>query len=86
MGKKEIAYFRKSLCEIFEQIEGELPSIQMAAKAITDAFEAGKPVHVIGPGGHSNIGVEEILWRAGGLAIWNAILIPHKPDSRRKTF
>ena len=31
-------------------------------------------VHVIGPGGHSNLAVEEILWRAGGLAPFNAIL------------
>ncbi len=76
MGQKEIEGFRKSLCGIFEGIEGELPQIQKAAKVITDAYEAGRMVHVIGPGGHSNLGVEEILWRAGGLAIWDAILDP----------
>jgi len=31
-------------------------------------------VHVIGPGGHSNMAVEEVLWRAGGLAPLNPIL------------
>jgi uncharacterized phosphosugar-binding protein len=31
-------------------------------------------IHVIGPGGHSNMAVEEVLWRAGGLAPINAIL------------
>lgn len=74
MGQREIASFRNSLDEIFGQIEDELPHLQQAARVITDAYEAGKTVHVIGPGGHSNIGVEEVLWRAGGLAIWNAIL------------
>jgi len=76
MGEKEVTYFRESLGKIFAEIEGELPNIQRAARAVTDAFENGKMVHVIGPGGHSNIGVEEILWRAGGLAIWDAILDP----------
>ncbi len=76
MGKNEIYEFRKILWDIFEKIEGELPQIQKAANVITDAYENGRMVHVIGPGGHSNIGVEEVLWRAGGLAIWNAILDP----------
>jgi uncharacterized phosphosugar-binding protein len=76
MGRKEVSYFRQCLGNLFGQIEGELPQIEKAAKAITDAFEKGKTVHVIGPGGHSNIGVEEVLWRAGGLAIWDAILDP----------
>lgn len=76
MGRQEITDYRDSLGNIFEQIEAELPSIQKAAAAITDAYENQAMVHVIGPGGHSNIGVEEVLWRAGGLAIWNAILDP----------
>lgn len=76
MGKQEITAFRGKLGEIFEQIEQELPSIQKAARAITDAYEKNAAVHVIGPGGHSNIGVEEVLWRAGGLALWDAILDP----------
>jgi uncharacterized phosphosugar-binding protein len=33
-------------------------------------------IHVIGPGGHSNMAAEEVLWRAGGLAPVNAILDP----------
>lgn len=76
MGKNEIYEFRTILLDIFEKIEGELPQIQQAANVITDAYENERMVHVIGPGGHSNIGVEEVLWRAGGLAIWNAILDP----------
>lgn len=71
---KMITDYRNTIAGLFEQIEGELPAIEKAAKVIVDAFEADKMVHVIGPGGHSNMGVEEVLWRAGGLAIWDAIL------------
>ena len=41
---------------------------------LADAILADKLIHVIGPGGHSNMGAEELLWRAGGLAPINAIL------------
>lgn len=73
---KEIHFLRENLYEIFGQIEGEHEKIKKAASVIADAVEKDRMVHVIGPGGHSNIGVEEILWRAGGLAFWNAILDP----------
>ncbi|MGI6403433.1 MAG: sugar isomerase domain-containing protein [Oscillospiraceae bacterium] len=73
---KEIAGYRQQLCEILRQIEQETPSIQKAAKHMADAIVADRTVHAIGPGGHSNMGVEEVLWRAGGLAVWNAILDP----------
>jgi uncharacterized phosphosugar-binding protein len=35
-----------------------------------------KLIHVIGTGGHSNLGAEEMFWRAGGLVPINAILDP----------
>ena len=73
---EEIRFMKDSLYEIFGQIEGEAEKIREAATVIADAAERDRMVHVIGPGGHSNIGVEEILWRAGGLAFWNAILDP----------
>lgn len=73
---KEIRFFKENLYDIFGQIEGEYEKIKEAAAVIADAVEKDRMVHVIGPGGHSNIGVEEILWRAGGLAFWNAILDP----------
>lgn len=76
MAKGEITAFRTILSDIFTQIEAELPMVQKAAAAIADAYEQDSMIHVIGPGGHSNIGVEEVLWRAGGLAFWNAILDP----------
>lgn len=70
----EITKYRESITAILEQIEGESPAMEKAAGIIADAVERDAMVHVIGPGGHSNIAVEEILWRAGGLAHLNAIL------------
>ena len=49
-----------------------LSAAQLCANAVTE----GKLINVIGPGGHSNIAVEEVLWRAGGLVYVNAILDP----------
>ena len=73
---KEINFFKESLYKIFGEIEQEKDKIKEVASVIADAVENDRMIHVIGPGGHSNIGVEEILWRAGGLAFWNAILDP----------
>lgn len=61
---------------LLHQIAGEKETMKKAAKVIVDAYMNDRMVHVIGPGGHSNIAVEEILWRAGGLAFWNPILDP----------
>lgn len=73
---KEIRRYKDTLISVFDAIEKEAESIDKAAEAITKAIADNKMVHVIGPGGHSNIAVEEILWRAGGLACFNAILDP----------
>ncbi|MCS7176000.1 sugar isomerase domain-containing protein, partial [Pseudothermotoga sp.] len=42
----------------------------------SSAIEKDQLVHVIGPGGHSNMGAEELFYRAGGLVPVNAILDP----------
>jgi uncharacterized phosphosugar-binding protein len=46
--------------------EGE--AIQRAGKAIADRIADDRLIYVIGPGGHSQIGAEEVFSRAGGLA------------------
>ena len=51
-------------------------SIKAAAKLCAQALKEGRLINVIGPGGHSNIAVEEVLWRAGGMVHVNAILDP----------
>ncbi|NLB74684.1 MAG: SIS domain-containing protein [Firmicutes bacterium] len=67
-------YFDR-VVEVLENIEkNEKESIDRAAKILANAISEDRLVNIIGPGGHSNIGVEETFWRAGGLAPVNAIL------------
>jgi len=73
---KQIKQFKNVLINIFEEIEREEENIVKAAEVISEAMKNDIMVHIIGPGGHSNIAVEEVLWRAGGLAAWNPILDP----------
>lgn len=54
--------------------EEERENILKGAKAIADRLAADRIIHVIGTGGHSYIGAEEIFFRAGGLFPVNAIL------------
>ena len=72
----KIRDYRIIINDVFNQIEQEQETFIRASKIIVEAFLADKMIHVIGPGGHSNMGVEEVLWRAGGLAFWDAILDP----------
>jgi len=46
----------------------EADSIRRAATAIADRIAEDRLIYVIGPGGHSQIGAEEVFSRAGGLA------------------
>ena len=52
----------------------ERAPILAAASAVADRVAEDRLVHVIGPGGHSSIGAEEVFFRAGGLACVNALL------------
>lgn len=54
----------------------EQESIDQAANVLADFVMRDKLINVYGPGGHSNLAAEEVLWRAGGLACVNPILDP----------
>lgn len=56
--------YAKYVQDVVEQIAGEAEAIGRAAELVADAIERDELVHVIGPGGHSNMAVEEVLWRA----------------------
>ncbi len=56
--------------------EKESSAIEAAATLMCNAIQKDKLIHVIGPGGHSNMGAWEMFWRAGGLVPINAILDP----------
>lgn len=69
-----ITFYKNTIIDIMNKISGETEMIQKAAKVVAESIAREEPVHVIGPGGHSNMAAEEVLWRAGGLAPMNAIL------------
>lgn len=72
-SKKYLETINKLLGEIEEK---EQNTIDMAATVLAKTFAEDRLINVIGPGGHSNMAVEEVFWRAGGLTVINAILDP----------
>lgn len=54
--------------------EDEKASIDRAAGILAKTVSQDRLINVIGPGGHSNLAVEETFWRAGGLAPVNPLL------------
>jgi uncharacterized phosphosugar-binding protein len=72
----DIEAYASAVGALLKDIAQEEPVIRKAAKVIADAIARGSMVHIMGTGGHSNMGVEEVLWRAGGIAAWNPILDP----------
>lgn len=68
--------YKKAVEAAIAEISGEEQAIAAAAEVMAESIANGKVIHVIGPGGHSNMVAEEVLWRAGGLAPINAILDP----------
>ncbi len=71
---EHLAAYRDVLQGVMTEILAEEPTIIAAAKAMAESIADDGIIHVIGPGGHSNMVVEEVLWRAGGLVPINAIL------------
>lgn len=76
MSKETKAYLNIAI-DIFNKIEQQAEkSIDEAAELMSQCILEDKLVHIIGPGGHSNMAAMEMLWRAGTLAPVNAILDP----------
>lgn len=67
--------YRDRVIDLITQIErDEEESIEKAATILAKAVSEDRLINVIGPGGHSNLAVEEVFWRAGGLAVINPLL------------
>lgn len=66
------------LQRIIEHLEGlhdtNAASIQQAARMVADQIKDDKIIYAYGPGGHSNIGAQELFFRAGGLMHMSAML------------
>lgn len=65
------------VCGVLKDItQTEAMSMDCGAKILSKAIYEDRRVHLLGTGAHSQIVVEDMLWRAGGLAAWNPILDP----------
>lgn len=74
---KYTGLFKEKVLNLLTKIEREeQQAIDKAAELMANAIEGDQLIHVIGPGGHSNIGAYEMFYRAGGLVPVNAILDP----------
>ncbi len=75
MTKEQKQYYQIVL-KAYDEIVNDNPQLDAAAEAIAKSIAEGNLINVIGPGGHSSMAAEEVLWRAGGLAPMNPILDP----------
>lgn len=66
--------YAETIWGTLKKISDETEALEQAACLCADAIEKDELIHVIGTGGHSNMAVEEVLWRAGGLAPIDAVL------------
>ena len=71
---KELEQYQTAISGIVSGILAGESTIQKAAAVAAESIAQGNLIHVIGPGGHSNMAAEEVLWRSGGLVPINAIL------------
>ena len=62
---KTSKFYLKTIVSMLETIEEkEQKSIDEAATILAKTVADDKLINVIGPGGHSNLAAEEVLWRA----------------------
>ncbi len=55
-------------------MQDEMTNILKASEVLATNIKQDKPIFVYGPGGHSNLGTQEVFFRAGGLMHINPIL------------
>lgn len=68
-------YFEQGFDLLHQLQESQLENINQAAEMITDAVASGHTFYAWG-GPHSNLPVQDIFWRAGGLALVNPLFTP----------
>lgn len=74
---KILEQYCQTICALLQQIaETQAGAIDKAAGVLCEAIRQDRRIHVLGTGAHSQLAVEEVLWRAGCLAAWNPILDP----------
>lgn len=68
------SYLREIEAHLSAIAENEEENLTKAARLLADHIKQDKLLFVYGPGGHSNLGTQEIFFRAGGLMHINPIL------------
>lgn len=68
------AYLERATAILARVAAEEGDAITRAGRVVADRIAADRLIYVIGPGGHSQIGAEEVFSRAGGLACIVAFL------------
>ncbi len=63
-----VTYLHKATELLSRLAAEEGDAIRAAGRAVADRIAEDRLIYVIGPGGHSQIGAEEVFSRAGGLA------------------
>ncbi|MCZ8512731.1 SIS domain-containing protein [Paenibacillus filicis] len=67
-------YFHKIIQHLEVLHQEEQHPVRAAARMLADHIKQDRLVYAYGPGGHSNLGSQEIFFRAGGLMHISAIL------------
>jgi uncharacterized phosphosugar-binding protein len=67
-------YLQSVIAALTRIQQDEQEVMDKAGQVLAEAVAKDRLINVIGPGGHSNMAVEEVFWRAGGLASVNALL------------
>jgi uncharacterized phosphosugar-binding protein len=67
-------YLQKITEHLQKLHDEESAAVGKAARMVAEQIKRDKPVFAYGPGGHSNLGSQEIFFRAGGLMHISAIL------------
>ena len=70
----DYGYFDVISQNIKKVMENQTENIEIAAKAMADAIENDKLIHVYGGGGHTTLCMGEMFFRAGGLCNINPIM------------
>ncbi|MFQ5711770.1 MAG: sugar isomerase domain-containing protein [Candidatus Geothermarchaeales archaeon] len=70
LAERYVEFLNETLKKIYP---GEMENVRRAAELVAKKISEGGVVHVFGTGAHSILMVEDIFFRAGGLAPLNAI-------------
>ena len=69
--------YHQSVSQLFKKItDSEQERVLKGASLLADAITKDRLIYVLGTGGHSMMGAEEMFWRAGGLVPIYPVLDP----------